>query len=701
MDVLRDRARRASIVAFVATLTVLGLTLGGLTPAGADQALTTAGPLTNIGISSDLNCSVNHSGDTAGEFYSGTACATEISVGGTTYGPASIPAGNSPGGFTPVSQSAVTGTGTNVDPYTIVTVVDVGTTGLRITETDTYVVGQESYRTDVRVANTTVAPIAAILYRGADCFLQDSDSGFGAIGSPAGAVACVAPDSSNPLVPGTRIEQWLPITGGSNYYESTFSNIWSAMSAGTAFPDTCDCAFNEDNGAGLSWTITVPAGSSVTESHLTTFSPLGSVPLTMTKTADQGSVSAGAQDGYTITVSNPNASSVSLSTITDTLPAGFSYVAGSTTGATTADPGVSSQTLTWSGPLTVSGASGATPGTLSLHFNATVSLTPGTYMNDAAATSSSFTIVPTGDTAPVIVGSTTTATLLTSIAGTPNPVTAGADVQYTVTTQNNGPSPVAGVQIVDTLPSGASLVSATASGGCTGTTTVTCSVGTIAASGAASATLVVKAPGVVPVSGKITDTATATPGTNNTASLDTNVVSPSPGSTSGFVPPGGALSTGGNNPATLSLPNVGPGATVTLTQATGNFCGGPCVGPATGVNNFDGYTNPHFPISLTLGYAEPSLARSLADFLRSTVYKQPDTQTVGVKIADCLDNPAWTTAQKRAAALRRALRLGTRSGIANPAPCIDARNIVALPHNQWQVTFTILYLSGDPHFARR
>ena len=106
---------------------------------------------------------VNHAGDADGEFFGDTACATEIAIPNndgsgtsTVYGPASIPAGNSPGGFVPVSQNA-SGSGTSGDPFRIITIVDVGTTGLEITETDTYVVGQESYRTDVR-SRTPPAP---------------------------------------------------------------------------------------------------------------------------------------------------------------------------------------------------------------------------------------------------------------------------------------------------------------------------------------------------------------------------------------------------------------------------------------------------------------------------------------------------------------------------------------------------------------
>ena len=93
------------------------------------------------------------------------------------------------------------------------------------------------------------------------------------------------------------------------------------MDAQTDFPDTCECATFQDNGAGLSWALSIPAGQSRTVSHLTNFSPLGVTPLVTTKTADSPTVAAGGQDGYTITVSNPNATSAALASVTDVLPA--------------------------------------------------------------------------------------------------------------------------------------------------------------------------------------------------------------------------------------------------------------------------------------------------------------------------------------------------------------------------------------------
>ncbi len=187
-----------------------------------------------------------------------------------------------------------------------------------------------------------------------------------------------------------------------------------------------------DNGGGLSWSPTVPAGGDVTLSSLITFSPLGNLPLTTTKTADASSAQAGAADGYTITVQNPNDTAVSLSSITDTLPAGFSYTAGSSTGATTSDPSVSGSNLTWTGPFSV-----AAGGSVSVHFGVTVALTADTYFNQAGGAADPFTVTPTGPTAPVTVtqgtGPQPITTTKTADGGTAEP---GASDGYTITFAN-------------------------------------------------------------------------------------------------------------------------------------------------------------------------------------------------------------------------------------------------------------------------
>jgi uncharacterized repeat protein (TIGR01451 family) len=409
----------------------------------------TSGPLTNIGISPVLNCSVRHTGDASGEFYSDTACGTFVALGGTVYGPASVPAGGvGQTAYTPVSQSK-SGAGTAASPFEIHTVVTL-VPGVTLDQVDSYVVGQESYRTAATLVNSTGAPISAVIYKAADCYLQDSDSGYGRYDAATGAIACVGVGDNGPS---SRIEQFLPLSPGSSYYESTYSSVWHAVGTGTPLPNLCEqCSAAVDNGAGLSWSVSVPAGGSVSRSHLTTFSPLGISPLSTTKTADSSSAVGGHADGYTITVTNPNTTAATLTSITDDLPAGFSYTAGSTSGVTSSNPTVNGQQLTWSGSFTVPPS-----GQVSLHFGVVVSTTPGTYVNNAGGTAVDLAVVPTGSTAPVTVTANHAPTAVTD----------------TITTAQDTPSAATNVVANDTDADGDTLSVTGKTNGAHGTVTCT------------------------------------------------------------------------------------------------------------------------------------------------------------------------------------------------------------------------------------
>jgi hypothetical protein len=270
-------------LALSAALVVLAL------PASAGAAVpfqdegVAAGALNHVVVGNDLSCQAQHVGDTTFEFYPSGAtpgdCGTFVFAGGTLFTPdfsnhdgsaTSSVGTRTP--FTPVSQTPVTGTGSAADPFKIVTVADAGGTGLRITETDTYVSGQESYRTDATVTNTGGGPQSVILYRAGDCFLQNSDTGFGFTG-PDGAIGC----SQNPNnTPPGRIEEWVPISLGITYTQSVFSDVWSQIGAHGPLPNQCfHCGDNVDNGAGIAWQFNLAAGASETRSHFTTFSPTG------------------------------------------------------------------------------------------------------------------------------------------------------------------------------------------------------------------------------------------------------------------------------------------------------------------------------------------------------------------------------------------------------------------------------------------
>jgi uncharacterized repeat protein (TIGR01451 family) len=368
------------------------------------QIISSAGPLNQIFLGVDVAAQIAHTGDASYEVYPpGTTPAdygTFIVVGGALYAPDFAGHGSTATGsigaytpFTPISQSAVSGSGTSGDPFAVTTVVGVGATGLTITQVDSYVIGQESYRTDVTVANGG-GPVSAILYRAMDCFLGGSDSGFGFV--TGNSVGC-STNADN--TPPDRIEQLVPLSGGNSYYQAGYSEVWAAIGTHQPFNNTCRCTEQIDNGAGLSWNIDIPAGGSVTRSNLTVFSPLGAQALFVGKTADAANATAGGADGYTITVTNPNAAAATLSSIVDTLPAGFSYTPGSSSGATTADPTVAGQVLTWPGPINVPAG-----GAVSLHFAVTVSTVDGIYFNQATADAGGQTVAGTGPTAPITIG---------------------------------------------------------------------------------------------------------------------------------------------------------------------------------------------------------------------------------------------------------------------------------------------------------
>lgn len=360
--------------------------------------ITTAGPLTQVHTGADLNCAVSHAADSTPAFFDGgtptaTACGTFLAVGGTLFGPDLLrPDSTSPkprSTYTRLRQSAVTGSGSFTDPHKQVTEVGLGTTGLSITQTDSYAAGQESYRTDITVANAGPVVRTAQLYRAGDCVLADGDEGFGSVDIATGAVACVGGESTGAgFVATPRTQQWYPISPGSHYYEDVYAKVWARIGAQLPFADLCaSCTTYEDNAAGLSWEITIPAGGSVTRSHLTTFSLLGVTPLTVTTNPKAPTAAPGSVVTYTIVVANPNGITVNLDSIVDTLPAGFSYIPGSTSRITTIDPTITGQLLAWRGPIEMSPFS-----LLALDFNVRVAAVPGDYVNEAGADAGLYTV---------------------------------------------------------------------------------------------------------------------------------------------------------------------------------------------------------------------------------------------------------------------------------------------------------------------
>ncbi len=127
----------------------------------------------------------------------------------------------------------------------------------------------------------------------------------------------------------------------------------------------------------------------------------------------------------------------------------------------------------------------------------------------------------------ITVGGGGQADLAITKTDSPDPVLVGDLLTYVIHVTNAGPDDAANVKVTDTLPSTVTFDSA--SSGCSGTKTVTCSLGTIA--NGESATLIIR---VVPnKKGKVTNQATVSSSTpdpvaaNNAASA-TTTVNPAP-----------------------------------------------------------------------------------------------------------------------------------------------------------------------------
>jgi uncharacterized repeat protein (TIGR01451 family) len=105
-----------------------------------------------------------------------------------------------------------------------------------------------------------------------------------------------------------------------------------------------------------------------------------------------------------------------------------------------------------------------------------------------------------------------------------NSVVVGRQVTYSIAVKNNGTAAAANVTVTDTLPPGESLVS-TAGATCSGSPTITCSFGTVAAGASASVTVVTLAQsmGTKVNTATVTTTTTETNTANNSAQATVEV----------------------------------------------------------------------------------------------------------------------------------------------------------------------------------
>jgi len=254
-----------------------------------------------------------------------------------------------------------------------------------------------------------------------------------------------------------------------------------------------------------------------------------SADLALTKSDAPDPILAGNNITYTLTATNNGPSDATSISFSDAVPANTTFVSfAAPAGWTATTPAVGATgTVTSTSSLMTPGASAVF--TLVVQVNAGAAV--GSVITNTATISSG-----TADPNAANNSATATTTIASNVSDlaitkTVSPVTpaypANTTVTFTINVANAGPNSASSVSVTDTLPATITYVSATSSQGtCSGTTTITCAVGTLANGGTASITIV----GTTTGTGTSTNTATVTSASadpnaaNNTASVTLTLV---------------------------------------------------------------------------------------------------------------------------------------------------------------------------------
>ena len=162
----------------------------------------------------------------------------------------------------------------------------------------------------------------------------------------------------------------------------------------------------------------------------------------------------------------------------------------------------------------------------------------------------------------------------------PDPVTVGGTLTYNISVTNSGPNSASNVVVTDTIPGSTTFVSASSSqGSCSGTSTVTCNLGTLTNGASATVTIVV----IPTTTGSISNQASVTSSTtdpntsDNTTPWVNTTVNPPPSNVADLsinkTDSTDPVSAGGILTYSITVTNIGPN-TATNVTVTDNLPGG-------------------------------------------------------------------------------------------------------------------------------
>ncbi|MGB7922169.1 MAG: hypothetical protein WCF57_02870, partial [Pyrinomonadaceae bacterium] len=282
-------------------------------------------------------------------------------------------------------------------------------------------------------------------------------------------------------------------------------------------------------------TTTDPNSGNNTGTATTTVST--QADLSVTKSDAPDPVVAGQNITYTINFTNNGASDAQSVTVTDAVPANTTFVSAAVTtgtGWTVTNPSVGGTGNIVFSKGTVALAETAT---FEVVVKVNANVPDGSTITNSATAASTTTDPSSGNnTGTATTTVNTQANLSVTKTDSPDPVTAGNNLTYTITLTNNGPSDAQTLQLTDNVPTDTTFVSFTAPADWTSTTpavggtgTITSTTGTLAAGASAEFTLVVNVNASTPHLTTLTNSATATSTTtdpdsgNNTGTATTTV----------------------------------------------------------------------------------------------------------------------------------------------------------------------------------
>jgi uncharacterized repeat protein (TIGR01451 family) len=299
--------------------------------------------------------------------------------------------------------------------------------------------------------------------------------------------------------------------------------VTAGTAAGTAITETASVASS----------VSDPNTSNNTATASDVVATGAQADLVVANSASPTSVAAGSNVNYTQTVTNKGPTTASGASFTQVTPPNTNFrsitpPAGWTCGTIPAVGGTGTITCNATGTLAVNST-----GTFTLVLQVNAGTPSGTNITDTA-TATATNIVPNLTTntasATVVVANANSADMAIVKTATPNPVTEGTPLTYSLAVTNNGPASATNVTVTDTLPSSVTYLSSTSTVGTCSEAggIVTCLLGTMANAGTATITVLTipGQPGVISNTATVTADQTDPNLANNTSTQNEIVVAP-------------------------------------------------------------------------------------------------------------------------------------------------------------------------------